>query len=213
METERTEAIVLRAQPVTETSLLVTWFSREFGKLKTLAKGARRPKSPMRGKIDLFYEDEIVFLRSRRSDLHLLHDCFLENPHRKLRESVAGLTAASYACELVDVVTEVEDRHASIYVLLTQVLEMLEKSAGVVPLLWFELQVLAEAGWRPEFSGETGTGKVLRSVAAASATGVQRVKLTTAQARAAQVTLWRFRTAQVGRALRSEKMCFEKIQR
>ena len=70
METERAEAIVLRVQPVTESSLLVLWFTREFGKLKTLAKGARRPKSPMRGRLDLFYQDEISFLRSLRSDLH-----------------------------------------------------------------------------------------------------------------------------------------------
>jgi DNA repair protein RecO (recombination protein O) len=47
MDTERAEAIVLRNQSVTESSLIVTWFTREFGKLKTLAKGARRPKSPL----------------------------------------------------------------------------------------------------------------------------------------------------------------------
>ena len=55
METERAEAIVLRCRPVTESSLVVTWFTRELGKLTTLAKGARRPKSPLRGKIDLFF--------------------------------------------------------------------------------------------------------------------------------------------------------------
>src|SRR5213596_2198026 len=98
MHTERAAAIVLRVQPVTETSLLVTWFTREFGKLKTLAKGARRPKSPMRGRIDLFYENEIVFLRSKRSDLHLLHECFLENAHRGLRGNVPSLAAGPYAC-------------------------------------------------------------------------------------------------------------------
>src|ERR1700740_1624147 len=102
MELERVEAIVLRTQPVTESSLIVTWYTREFGKLKTLAKGARRARGPFQGKIDLFYRDEIVFLPSKRSDLHLLHDCFLENPHERLRESVASLTAASYACELVE---------------------------------------------------------------------------------------------------------------
>src|SRR2546425_10208268 len=101
MESERAEAIALRVQPVTESSLLVTGFTREAGKLKTLAKGARRPKNPMRGKIDLFYRDEIVFLRSKRSDLHLLQDCFLEQPHARLRDSVVAVTAASYASELV----------------------------------------------------------------------------------------------------------------
>src|SRR6266403_3605158 len=102
MDTERAEGIVLRRQPVTESSLLITWFTREFGKLKTLAKGARRAKSPMRGKIDLFYLDEIIVLRSKRSDLHLLHDCFVENAHARLRNSVITLTCASYVSELVE---------------------------------------------------------------------------------------------------------------
>ena len=106
MDTERTEGIVLRRQSVTESSLIVTWYTREFGKLKTLAKGARRPKGPFQGKIDLFYRDEIVFLPAKRSDLHLLHDCFLEEPHARLRKTVESLTAASYASELVELATE-----------------------------------------------------------------------------------------------------------
>src|SRR5216684_3301065 len=122
MDTERAEGIVLRRQPVTESSLIVTWYTREFGKLKTMAKGARRIKGPFQGKIDLFYLDEIVFLRSKRSDLHLLHDCFLENPHRKLRESLPKLAAASYVCELVELATEPEDRNETIFARLTTML-------------------------------------------------------------------------------------------
>ena len=38
MEAERAEAIVLRRQPVTESSLIVTWFTRQFGKLKTVVQ-------------------------------------------------------------------------------------------------------------------------------------------------------------------------------
>src|SRR5271163_391006 len=127
MDTERAEGIVLRRQPVTESSLIVTWYTREFGKLKTMAKGARRPKGPFQGKIDLFYRDEIVFLPSRRSDLHLLHDCFLEDPHAPLRKSVRSLAAASYACELVELATEREDPNAKIYELLSTILKTLEQ--------------------------------------------------------------------------------------
>ena len=140
MDTERAEAIVLRNQSVTESSLIVTWFTREFGKLKTLAKGARRPKSPFRGKLDLFYRDEIVFLRSRRSDLHLLHDCFLENPHAKLRDTVEALTVASYVGELVELATAMEDPNPKMFDLLSVALDALETSRGRVSvLIWFEL--------------------------------------------------------------------------
>ena len=209
METERAEGIVLRVQPVTESSLLVLWFTREFGKLKTLAKGARRPKSPMRGRLDLFYEDELTFLRSRRSDLHLLHECFLTHPHAPLRTNVPVLTAASHVCELVDALTAVEDAHPELFQLLAAMLTSLEKSVAPAQLIWFELQALAATGWKPVFTGETGTAKVLQSLAGASAATASRVRLTAAQIRATEDFLGEFRQTHLGRPLRS-KSAFEK---
>jgi len=199
MDLERAQGVVLRVQPVTESSLVVTWFTREAGKVKTLAKGARRAKSPFRGKIDLFYRDEIVFLRSKRSDLHLLHDCFLEKAHARLRDSVATLTAASYVSELVGAATEMEDANAAIFDLLAETLGRIEKRVNAVLLLWFEVRLLTAAGWQPVWKTETPTGKVLRSVATASAAGAERVKLTEAQLEEARETLWRFWDTEVAR--------------
>ena len=206
MELERAEAIVLRTQPVTESSLIVTWFTREFGKLKTMAKGARRPKSPVRGKIDLFYVDEIVFLRSRRSDLHLLHDCYLENPHVKLRESVHKLAAASYACELVEIATEPEDASPKIFELLREVLDVLERRSDDALLIWFELQLLAAAGWKPKWSASGNTSKLLGSLATTSLAGAQRVRLSEAQVVEARQMVARFWDAYIGKVPRSQKL-------
>jgi len=212
MTLERTEAIVLRTHPVTETSLVVTWFTREFGKLKTMAKGARRPKSPFRGKIDLFYLDEIVFLRSRRSDLHLLHDCFLEKPHATLRDSVRSLAAASYAVELVEVATEPEDASPRIFRLLRDVLDALEHGHGEALLIWFELKLLAAAGWKPKLSTTDSASKLLGSLAGTSLAGAQRVRLNAAQVIAARELLWPFWDLHVGRAPRSRNVLIQKAE-
>jgi DNA repair protein RecO (recombination protein O) len=206
MELERAEAIVLRTQPITESSLIVTWFTREFGKVKTMAKGARRPKSPFRGKIDLFYLDEIVFLRSRRSDLHLLHDCFLEKPHAILRESVRSLVAASYAVELVEVATEPEDANPRVFRLLRDVLGGLERRGNDTLLIWFELKLLAAVGWKPKWMASSGASKLLVSLASTSLTGAQRVLLSTAQAAEAREVLWRFWDLHVSKSPRSRKL-------
>jgi DNA repair protein RecO (recombination protein O) len=203
MDTERAEGIVLRRQTVTESSLIVTWYTREFGKLKTLAKGARRIKGPFQGKIDLFYRDEIVFLRSKRSDLHLLHDCFLEEAHARLRKSVESLTAASYVSDLVDLATEGEDPNEGIYELLATVLEALEVHQDGVLLIWFELRLLAAAGWKPNWEAKTGVGRVLQSIAGASLEGVGRVRLSEEQVVAGQEALWQFWDAHLGRAPRT----------
>src|ERR1035437_8363855 len=182
MDMERAEGIVLRKQPVTESSLIVTWFTREHGKLKTMAKGARRPKGPFQGKIDLFYRDEIVFLPSKRSDLHLLHDCFLENPHKKLRDSVEALTAASYVGELVEIATEFEDPNAKLFDVLTATLNALEIQRGrAAVVIWCELHLLAAVGWKPKWELRSGATRLLDSLAATNIDGARRVRLTEGQ--------------------------------
>ncbi len=211
MDTERAEGIVLRRQTVTESSLIVTWYTREFGKLKTVAKGARRIKGPFQGKIDLFYRDEIVFLRSKRNDLHLLQDCVLEDAHARLRKSVESLTAASYVCELVELATEGEDPNGGIYELLVAVLEALEGRRDGVLLIWFELRLLAAAGWKPNWEGKTGVGRVLQSIAGASLEGIGRVRLSGEQVVAGREALWRFWDEHLGRPLRTREFLVGKI--
>ena len=69
-----TRATILRLTKLTDSSLIVTWLSGEHGLIKTVAKGARRPKSPFAGSIDLFFGGDVVFERARRGDLHQLRE-------------------------------------------------------------------------------------------------------------------------------------------
>jgi hypothetical protein len=70
-------------------------------------------------------------------------------------------------------------------------------------VLWFEVQLLAATGWKPSWKTDTPAGKLLRSVAGASAAGAQRVKLTAPQLADARTMLWRFWDTEVGRPPRS----------
>ncbi len=65
MSAEKTLALVLRVVEFSETSLIVTLFTRDFGKVRGLAKGARRPKGPFESALDLRSLCRIVFLRNR----------------------------------------------------------------------------------------------------------------------------------------------------
>ena len=58
---ETAHGIILRTRPLTETSLIVHWLTADHGRLSTVAKGAKRPKSPFRGKLDLFFEGVFFF--------------------------------------------------------------------------------------------------------------------------------------------------------
>src|SRR5881227_3010626 len=97
---ESAMGVILRTRPLTETSLIVQWLTRDHGRLATVAKGARRAKSVFRGKLDLFYSADFSFSRSRRSELHTLREVELQGTHPELRQDLARLQQACYGANL-----------------------------------------------------------------------------------------------------------------
>src|SRR5580700_11628958 len=106
--TETGTGLILRTRPLTDTSLIIHWLTPDFGRMATVAKGARRPKSPFAGKLDLFYLAEFSFQRSRRSELHQLREVSLKETHAAIREELEYLQQASYCTALVEPTTEME---------------------------------------------------------------------------------------------------------
>src|SRR5580692_11809222 len=119
MNVERATGAILRIRPLTETSLIVNWLTREQGRIAAVAKGARRPKSPYRGHLDLFYLTEITFSRSRRSDLHNLREARLLESHAALRLDLGCLRQASYCAALIEQTTELDTPIPGIFELFT----------------------------------------------------------------------------------------------
>jgi DNA repair protein RecO (recombination protein O) len=151
--TERATGLILRTRPLTETSLIVHWLTREHGRLSTVARGARRPKSPFRGKLDLFFLGEFTFQRSRRSDLHSLHEVALIDTHVPLRQDLARLQQAAYAARLIEQTTEADTPLPEIFALVREYISAL--AAGFATpqgVFAFELRLLAELGLQPEIS-------------------------------------------------------------
>src|SRR5262245_1092997 len=148
---ESATGLVLRLYPLTETSLIVRWLTPQFGRLSTVAKGARRVKSPYRGQLDLFHLAEFTFQRSRRSDLHTLRDLELAEPHVFLRADFDRLRMASYAAALVEQSTEAETQLPGVFELVSGFLRLLAlPEAGPLTVYGFELRLLEELGLSPD---------------------------------------------------------------
>jgi len=133
---------LIRRSPLTETSLIVHWCTAENGIVKTVAKGARRPKSAFAGKLDLFYRCEIEIHPARKGDLHILKDLILERPRLGLRRNYVQTLAASYFVKLIDRVAEPETPLPEIADLLERGLDYLdENEATRRAALHFEKQL------------------------------------------------------------------------
>lgn len=103
---EKARAILIRRIRFSETSLICVWLTRSHSKTKTSARGALRPGGTFAGKLDLFYEAEIAFAKSRDGDLHALREVVLLQAFDGEGLHYANLATASYFAELVDRVTE-----------------------------------------------------------------------------------------------------------
>jgi DNA repair protein RecO (recombination protein O) len=148
---ERSQGIVLRVHPLTETSLIIRWLTPELGRLATVAKGARRPKSPYRGKLDLFYLAEFTFSRSRRSDLHALREVSLRETHSFLRRELGYLRQVSYCAALIEQTTEIETPIPIVFHLMKSLLDVLGDWLPVPQtILAFELKLLGDLGLKPD---------------------------------------------------------------
>lgn len=118
---------MLRKTKLTETSLIVTWLTEQHGKLKTVAKGARDAKSRFAGRLDLFFECEIQFSRSRKSELHGLREAELRETYDGLRKDYPRVALASYFVELIELVTESEHAVPELFDLLRRALRYLSE--------------------------------------------------------------------------------------
>ncbi|MFN0128158.1 MAG: DNA repair protein RecO [Verrucomicrobiales bacterium] len=121
-----TSAILLRRLRLTETSLIVSLCSPDQGLIKTVAKGALRPKSPFAGRLDLFLTADIAYAESRRSDLHILREITVTSHRFGLRNSWSRVLAASYFVHLLEQVAERATPLPDHFALLTRALDYLE---------------------------------------------------------------------------------------
>jgi DNA repair protein RecO (recombination protein O) len=147
---DRATGIILRTYPLTETSLIVHWLTAEHGRIATAAKGARRPKSPFRGALDLFYFASFTFQRSRRSDLHALREVTLAHTFDSLRRNLASLAQATYFAALIEQTSETDTPIPELFDLFHSVLQHLQAEPPSVQTVFaFELKLLRQSGLAP----------------------------------------------------------------
>jgi DNA repair protein RecO (recombination protein O) len=160
MSSEKTTAIVLRTVEFSETSLVVTLFTREFGKVGALAKGARRLKNPFESALDVLTLCRIVFLHKSSDALDLVTEAKLLRRFRPAGRNLFGLYAGYYVAELLGAMTDEDDPHPELFDLADETLEALAAGEAVPRrIIRFELGALQLLGHMPalEHCAECGT--------------------------------------------------------
>lgn len=112
---EKALALVVRGSDWSETSKIVTLFTREFGKIRGLAKGGRRLKSSFDVGFDLLTVCKIVFLKKASGGLDLLTEAHMAETFPALRTNLPSLYAGYYVAELLADGTQDYDPHEILF--------------------------------------------------------------------------------------------------
>ncbi len=142
-----TPALLLRKRRLSDTSLIVSWCTENLGVVQTVARGARRPKSPFAGRLDLFFEAEISLAISRKTNLHTLREVTVTHPFAGIRAQLVRTQAASYFVELIELCTEGEHREPALFALLQRAFRYLDqRDPATKAVLHFETELARIAG-------------------------------------------------------------------
>jgi DNA repair protein RecO (recombination protein O) len=163
----RTEAIILRRTDLSEADRILTLYTPQWGKLRGIAKGIRRPASKLRGHLELFTRSKLMMARGRNLDVitgaettdafHGLRD---EHP-----DALERIGIAYYLTELLDRFTEDGVENRAVWDLLVAAMRAL--SDGVNPTIiarHFELRLLGYLGYQPNLDTCAGCDEPLEPV-------------------------------------------------
>jgi DNA repair protein RecO (recombination protein O) len=159
----RTAAICLRVGDYSETSQVAGFLTRQDGKVDLLAKGAKRPKGPSGGPIDLLAEGELVYIPSAHEGLGTLVEFTETAPRPGLRRDERRLNVGLFMLELVAALLEEADPHVEVFDLLHTALDRLARDdakAGAV-LAYFQWRLLRYVGLLGELTHCVGCGREL----------------------------------------------------
>jgi DNA repair protein RecO (recombination protein O) len=149
--TLRVEAVVLRHSDWGEADRMLVLYTREAGKLRAIAKGARRLRSRKAGHLEPF--TRVALLLARGRDLWIVTQAQTVEAYLALREDLLRTGYAAYVMELLDRFTYEEAENPSLYNLLHTTLARVDSEPDAyLAVRYYELRLLDQLGFRPELS-------------------------------------------------------------
>ena len=158
------EAICIRALDYSETSQIVTFFTRATGKISAIAKGSKRPRSAFDGTIEVFSYGKIVVSIPNREKLATLTEFEQQTNFNRLADDLFALNCSFFATELINLLTNEYDPHPGLFDSFLQFLQganehrasrienresSIEHRDTLSLLILFQLALLKEIGLQP----------------------------------------------------------------
>lgn len=147
----RTNAIVLRSIKLSETDKLITFMTEQFGKVKCVARGARKIKSRFAGSLEPMTYVYLIYFGKENQQLFSLNNADIIQSFHLLRDDFQKLYTGIYLNELVDAMTAEMHEDRQVFRLLLESLNALQNQSNLETLCrMFEIRLLSVSGHKPE---------------------------------------------------------------
>jgi DNA repair protein RecO (recombination protein O) len=156
----KTAAVVIGSFGLGESDRLVTFYSRDFGKIRGVAKAARRMRSRFGSALELCTLGELIFFDSGRSELVRIDHFDITRPFDRVREDLERLAQAAWMIECVARLTAERDRHVALFGLLVRGLRALDASRPPARVaIIFGVRCVEALGHRPRLDACVECGR------------------------------------------------------
>jgi len=158
------EALVLRTYPLREADLVVSFFTRDQGKLRGVAKRARRPKSAFGAGLERLSHVRMAYFQRETRELVSLDGCELIRSQFGLVSDYWSGVALDYFAEVTEQMLPDAEPNEKFFRLLLAVLDYLRVAEGQGAwrsIAYFSLWAVRLSGWLPEFDVCLSCGSVL----------------------------------------------------
>lgn len=160
MSVYQSQAVVIGRRVLGESDRLVEFYTRDFGKLRGVAKSARRPRSRFGSSLELFTFGEVIFFDSGRSELVRIDHFDIVHSFVVVREDLDRLGRGAWAVEALARLVAERDPNSTLFRLLVRSLTSLETSSRP---RWvatcFALRAIDLFGHRPRIDRCVGCGR------------------------------------------------------
>ncbi|MDX1777168.1 MAG: DNA repair protein RecO [Desulfobulbales bacterium] len=154
MSTKNMTAIVLKVSDLGESDKIVTFYSKQLGKLSGVAKGAKRSKKRFSNKLEIFSLLDVVYDDRGRSGLVLIAEAELLSPFLSLRENYDRYVSAGLACELIYYWSKDYDADKNIFTLLSWTLQSIDRGGSPQTVqIFFQIKLYTLLGYRLHLAG------------------------------------------------------------
>ena len=143
----KSKCVVLSSRKYSESSKILNVYSKDFGKLTLMAKGAFSPKSKFLGMVEMLNSIEAEFYFKQNREMHTLSNADADIRFKNIKNDIDLSTASMICCELINKTQNIGETNEEIYFDLIETFKIIDSGIVFLSTLKFINKIISHLGY------------------------------------------------------------------